>query len=237
MNIFTSIKNNIPNSITCLNLLCGTIACAYAMHSTETYGALSGYQMAFIFIALGAVFDFCDGLVARLLHAVSSLGKELDSLSDCVTFGVAPSMLIYAWLESTNPGCWTNFAAFIVAMFGALRLAKFNVSTDQATSFRGLPIPGNAIFWIGYVNSLYEGHFGIELTYVFIVVLSLIMICNWRMFSFKMKNFGLRTNYLRYLLIMAAIACVVLEGVSGLYHTIIIYCLLSIIYNFDKKHD
>ena len=98
MKALQSIKNNIPNTITCLNLLSGCIACIYAFNSMTQYGDLMGYQIAFIFIALAAVFDFCDGLVARLLNSVSSIGKELDSLSDCVGFGLAPAMLIYATL-------------------------------------------------------------------------------------------------------------------------------------------
>ena len=94
MSILTTIKNNIPNSITCLNLVSGSLACIYALRGGEDFGGLFGYQIAFIMIAAAAVFDFCDGLVARLLHAVSAIGKELDSLCDAVSFGLAPALLV-----------------------------------------------------------------------------------------------------------------------------------------------
>lgn len=110
MSILTKIKNNIPNAITCLNLLFGSMAVIVAFKPFETIGCgLLGYQWAFIFIAAAAVADFCDGLVARLLHAVSPLGAELDSLSDCVSFGLAPALsYTTSWpKQDTHNGCAT----------------------------------------------------------------------------------------------------------------------------------
>lgn len=229
MKLLQSIKNNIPNSITCLNLLSGAVACVYALNGATQYGPLNGFQVAFIFICIGALFDFCDGLVARILNAVSPIGKELDSLSDCVTFGLAPAMMVFTLLNMHNPGCPCNYFAFMIAVFGALRLAKFNVDTTQTTSFKGMPIPANAIFWIGYVNFCLErGGTGYD-TFIAIAVLSYLMVCNLPMFSFKMKTFGLKENFHRYLLVVLTIAFVAVFGVTGLFYTIAAYTLLSII--------
>ena len=131
-----------------MNLFSGCMAVVSAFHFNETIGAMQGYEWAFLFIGLATVFDFCDGLSARLLHAYSALGKELDSLSDLVSFGVAPAALVFNLIQSQT-GSWVAFLAFLIAVFGALRLAKFNIDDRQTTSFIGLPIPANAIFWPG----------------------------------------------------------------------------------------
>ena len=228
MKALQSIKNNIPNTITCLNLLSGCIACIYAFNCMTQYGDLMGYQIAFIFIALAAVFDFCDGLVARLLNSVSSIGKELDSLSDCVSFGLAPAMLIYATLEHYNPGELYNYAAFLIAVFGALRLAKFNVDTTQTTTFKGMPIPANAIFWIGFINSCHEAANTGYAMFIWIVVLSYLMVCNIPMFSFKLKDFSFKNNWYRILLLVAVISFITIFGITGFYYSIATYFFISL---------
>lgn len=227
MKALKAIKNNIPNSITCLNILSGSLACVFALNSSVMYGSLTGYKVAFILIALAAVFDFFDGLVARLLNSVSPIGKELDSLSDCISFGLAPAMLLYATMEHFNPGNIANFSAFLIAMFGALRLAKFNVDTTQTTTFKGLPIPANAIFWMGYVSLCYEKGGMNFAVYALILGLGLLMVSNMPMFSFKMKNFGLKDNWYRYLLVAVVATLVATMGVTGLFYAVIAYAILS----------
>ena len=149
MRILENIKNNIPNGITCLNLLCGALAIIVAFKPFDIMLlGLQGYQWAFILIGLAAVADFCDGLVARLLHAVSPLGAELDSLSDCVSFGLAPALILYNVMTVAGCPLWMCYISLMIPIFGALRLARFNVDTNQTTTFTGLPIPANAIFWI-----------------------------------------------------------------------------------------
>ena len=144
------IRNNIPNAITSLNLLCGSMACIAAFSGSEMLcGGLRGYEWAFILIGLSAVADFLDGLVARLLHAVSAIGKELDSLSDLVSFGLAPALILYNLMVEQGAGGWA-LVSLLLPVFGALRLARFNVDTNQTTTFTGLPIPANAIFWVGF---------------------------------------------------------------------------------------
>lgn len=134
-----NIRRLIPNSITCCNLLCGSIAIYLA-----TQGA---FVWAFLFILAGAIFDFFDGMSARLLNAPSPIGVELDSLADVITFGLAPSMMLFCCLKP-HLGWWAGLA-LLMAAFSALRLAKFNVDERQHDSFIGLATPANAIFWGG----------------------------------------------------------------------------------------
>jgi CDP-diacylglycerol--serine O-phosphatidyltransferase len=233
MKILQSIKNNIPNSITCLNLLCGALAIVVAFDpfSTTAVMGLKGYQLAFVFIALGAVADFCDGLVARLIHAVSALGKELDSLSDCVTFGLAPAMILFNVMVPAGCPQWMCYAALIIPIFGALRLARFNIDTNQTTTFTGLPIPANAIFWIGFINYYAEHHtISPWIVLALIVALSLLMVCNLRMFSLKIHSFGLKENFRQYALVIATVAFLVLGGISGLACVIIFYVIASALF-------
>lgn len=230
MKILQSIRNNIPNVITCLNMLCGVLAIIVSFKPfapTAVFG-WQGYQLAFALVALAAIADFSDGLVARLLHAVSSLGKELDSLSDCVSFGLAPAMILYNVMAAANCTPWVCYCAVLIPIFGALRLARFNVDTNQTTTFTGLPIPANAIFWIGFIN-YYASHHTISQWIVlsFIILLSLLMVCNLRMFSLKIHSFGIKENYRQYLLILATIIFVVVAGLSGLACLILFYVILS----------
>ena len=128
-------KKHIPNTITCLNLISGCIA---------TYWAFMGdCRLALLFIVIGAAFDFFDGMVARLLHVSSPIGKELDSLADDITFGFAPSAIVYEYLRPETE--LLPFIVFIMAAFSALRLAKFNLDERQALGFIGLPTPANEI--------------------------------------------------------------------------------------------
>lgn len=213
-----------------MNLLSGAIACIYALHGNTQVGIFTSYQVAFIFIALAAVFDYCDGFVARMLNSVSAIGKELDSLSDCISFGLAPAMLIYALLEHYHPNSIINYTAFFIVIFGALRLAKFNVDTTQTTTFKGMPIPANAIFWIGYINMCYERDVAGWDVFVLIALLSYLMVCNLPMFSFKMKSFNIKENIHRYLLIVIAIASVAVAQVTGLFYSVAAYFALSILF-------
>ena len=221
-----AIRNNIPNAITSLNLLFGCLACIVALTPSCI---VTNYRLAFVLIALSAIADFFDGLVARLLHAVSNIGKELDSLADLVSFGLAPAMILYAAMQSNGFGEWA-LLAILLPVFGALRLARFNVDTNQSTTFTGLPIPANAIFWIGFIDWYAEHGCQAWILVLLIIALSLLMVCNLRMFSLKMHNLSsLKENWAQYLQIIATIAFVVLMGIPGLAATIALYVLLSII--------
>ena len=230
-----SLKSYIPNTITCLNLLSGCAAVFFAFNLGMETGSLSPMSWAFIFIGAAAVFDFCDGLSARLLHAYSPVGKELDSLSDLVSFGLAPAFLVMNSMQAYGASVWVSAIALFIAVMGALRLAKFNVDTRQATSFLGLPIPDNAIFWIGalaWIDShAYPGDIVMALL---IVAISLLMVSELRMFSLKFANLSWRGNVRRYVVLAAAVFFVITEGVSGFAWTIVLYILISL---FGKKAE
>lgn len=237
--VMKKIINNISNAVTCLNLLCGSLAIVASFSCfDETLWGLQGYQLAFLLITLGAVADFLDGFSARMLHAVSGIGKELDSLSDLVTFGLAPAMVIYNLMHAAVPDSHWSLTAMLLPVFGALRLARFNVDTEQTTTFTGLPIPANAIFWIGFA-AWYATHHTISQWVVVacIVALSLLMVCNLHMFSLKLHNMSLRENWAQFLLVVGAVACVVLMGLPGLAVTIALYVLLAVCKNTFAQAD
>ncbi len=190
---------------------------------------MQGYQVAFVMIAAAAVFDFFDGFVARLLHAVSPLGKELDSLSDLVSFGLAPALVLYNMMTVAYPDSWLPFLTLLIPVSGALRLARFNVDINQATTFTGLPIPANAIFWIGFTHFFATHHAAMSQWVVIAVVVlfSFLMVCNLRMFSLKVHNLNVKENYKQFLLIIAFVVFLLLSGLTGLAWAIAFYVILS----------
>lgn len=131
------IVKHIPNTITSLNLLCGVLGVICSLEGRIDY--------AFYLMLAAAVFDFCDGFSARLLKAYSDIGKELDSLSDMVSFGVLPSVMLYCLMGDLNPDCWLRLVPLLIAVFSGLRLAKFNVDERQTENFIGLATPSCAI--------------------------------------------------------------------------------------------
>ena len=235
-------KKHIPNTITCLNLVSGCIACIMALSNN--------YLWAFIFIIIGAVFDFFDGFAARLLKAYSNIGKELDSLADVVTFGVAPGMIIYVFLRNTllgsnlpAPFVYVAFLAFLIPAFSALRLAKFNIDDRQTTSFIGLPTPADALFWGSLIYTLPYLYLDLSPLYKIIGVIlciflfSYLMISEIPMFSLKFKNYGWKGNEVRYILIAIAIALLAKFNLSGISVIIIIYVLMSLLTPKSPKGD
>ena len=219
----------IPNTITCCNLLSGCMAIICAFHAAEPLWGLTGADWTCIFIGMAAIFDFCDGASARLLHAYSATGKELDSLADLVSFGVAPAMLMYNLMHIYSEFDWLCYMALFIPAMGALRLARFNIVDSQATTFKGLPIPGNAIFWIGVYGWIGRyGYPGTAAMVIMIVLVSLSMVSNIKMFSLKFKNFDIRENFRRYAIILATVAFVVIYGLAGLAWTIVLYMLISV---------
>ena len=223
-----SIKAHIPNTITILNLVSGILAVIAAFHGGRPYWGLTGYTWTFILIGVAALFDFCDGAAARLLHAYSKIGKELDSLSDLVSFGVAPSLLVFNVMCDAT-GRFTAYLALFIAAMGALRLARFNVDDRQTTSFIGLPIPASAIFWIGVAAWIQRhGYPGDGPVLALVAVVSLLMVSPIPMFSLKFKNFDWRENFRRYVILAAAMLFLVTDGLPGLAWTITLYVVISL---------
>lgn len=225
------IVRNIPNCITCMNVLAGTIAIIFAFQGDNVIWGMKAMYWAYVFIGIAAVADFLDGFAARLLHAYSNLGKELDSLCDLVSFGVAPAMILFNCLDRPLIPAWAPCLALLIPIAGALRLAKFNIDTRQTTSFIGLPIPANAIFWIGYTAAAWRSFEAIGGIYIFVPLLLIecwLMISPVRLFSLKMKNLSWKDNKWRYLLVITAAVLIFCLGLEGLSWLIIVYVLAGV---------
>ena len=201
-----SVKKHIPNAITCCNLFSGCVACVMAFSRD--------FEFAMLFIVLGAVFDFFDGMVARLLGVSSPLGVQMDSLADDVTFGLAPATVIFSFMRYELPlpdGFATvlPYFAFLIAVFSACRLAKFNVDTRQTTSFIGLPTPANALFWSSLIVGGREWLLGLEYSWILLLALiflfSYFLISEIPMFSMKFKDLSWKSNKTRYIFLIVSL--------------------------------
>lgn len=225
-----NIINMVPNCITLLNLLSGCVAIIFAFDPKKVTDRLQGWEWAAIMMGAAALFDFLDGAMARLLNAKSNIGKELDSLSDLVSFGVAPGLLLMNVLLLAGAG-WCSYVALSLPLMGALRLAKFNVDDSQTVTFKGLPIPANAIFWIGVVGAMMQGKLQptVGVTVAVIVLIGLLMVSNLPMFSLKMSDFSIRNNIVRYVVIAAAVIFVATLGVAGFAAAILLYIVVSVL--------
>ena len=231
---------HIPNFITCCNLVSGCIATSFAF--------AGDMRLAMLWIIAGAVFDFFDGMVARLLNVSSPIGKELDSLADVVTFGVAPSAMLYYQFSVIDYPAWLNadicrvvlpYVAFSIAAFSALRLAKFNIDERQTSSFIGLPTPANALFWsaliVGSGARLYT------LPYVFWLLIILMMLSCWIMvaeipiFALKVKHWTVKGNEVRIFFLLTSLILLLLFRVLGFAIVIVWYIVLSIVMNHREK--
>ncbi|MBR0276010.1 MAG: CDP-diacylglycerol--serine O-phosphatidyltransferase [Prevotella sp.] len=223
-------KKHIPNTLTCCNLISGCIA---------TFYAFSGdYRLALLFIIIGAVFDFFDGMVARLLHVSSPIGKELDSLADDITFGFAPSAMIFNWLcQSIAPSAplatLLPFGAFVMAAFSALRLAKFNLDERQSLGFIGLPTPANALFWGALIAGSHEWLQTIDYAPYVILLLSFLssylLVSEIPMFALKFKQWGWKGNEIKYIFLLSCLPLLIIFRVSGIAIIILWYVLLSVV--------
>ena len=226
-----AIVKNIPNGITCLNLVAGVMAVICAFGGRDALWGLDGFAWAWIFIGIAAVADFLDGFAARTLHAYSNLGKELDSLCDLVSFGVAPAMIMFNCMEAVGSSEWVRWLVPLIPVAGALRLARFNIDTRQTTDFIGLPIPANAIFWIGYSSLCLEGTEFLAEWYWFASIMILeswLMVSPVRLFSLKIKTWGWKGNQWRWMIIITAPVLVFCMGVSGLLWLIVAYLLYGL---------
>lgn len=226
------ITRHIPNTVTCCNLFSGCLAIVWAYQGN--------YQVALSFILLGAVFDFFDGMLARALQAYSPLGKELDSLADDITFGVAPSMIVFSLFKEVSVPAFLSpvagylpYAAFLIAVFSALRLAKFNIDTRQTSSFIGVPTPANALFWgalvVGAHDFLVSDFFNACYLLLLVGFTSWLLVAEIPMFSLKFKNLSWRDNKVQFVFLLGCVPLVLFLGIAGLAAIIIWYALLSLI--------
>lgn len=232
------ITRNIPNTITCCNLISGCIA---------TLSAFMGeIHMALLWIIIGAIFDFFDGMSARLLHVSSPTGKELDSLADDITFGMAPAAIVFyemgimeypAFLAPVQP--YMPFVAFLIAAFSALRLAKFNLDERQAMGFIGLPTPANALFWgallVGAGDIIENTTWMVPVVIVMILLSCWLLVSEIPMFALKFKHWGWKGNEVKYLFLITCVPLLIVFGVTAFAIIIAWYVLLSALVNIRNR--
>ena len=231
-----SLKQHIPNAITCGNLISGCISILFIACNMPVKAALM------IFVA--GLFDFFDGFTARLLKAHSPIGADLDSLADVVSSGVAPGFIMY-WLmvraADLPEVVWLGVSvlpclAFLLPVFSAIRLAKFNVDDTQKTSFRGLPAPGMSIFIaslplaLSQMGHLTDGVLGYWACLGITLIFSFMMVSRLRFFSFKMKSAKWKGNEVRWIFLIVAVAAVAVFRLVALPFVMVLFMLLSVFF-------
>lgn len=243
-------KNHIPNIITLFNMLSGILS---------IYAVMNGdLNLAAYFVFIAAVFDFLDGFAARLLNAKSEIGRQLDSLADVVSFGVAPGFILFGMIKISHgqplgQSAEFNilpFLAFVVPAFGALRLAKFNIDTEQSNSFRGLPIPALAILIasLPLIRSYLYGDKESEFLYMtmtntyFLITIgvigSLLMVSRFPMFAIKFDDFGWKNNMIKYIFLGVSLIMFLILNVIAIPFIILFYLFLSlVIFLVDIQQD
>jgi len=227
---------HIPNAITCLNLFSGCMGVVFAFDNNLKY---AGYA-----ILIAAFLDFFDGMAARLLNINSLMGKELDSLADMVSFGFLPAVILYQ-LMSQSTGFyegneWIKYSTFLVAIFSALRLAKFNIDTRQSDSFIGLPTPSCALVIISLPYIIERGGFfgnifqSSESLLIITLILSYLLVAELPLLSLKFKSLSFKENQYRLVLVISGLILFIIFNFSAIPLIILIYILLSIIENNAK---
>lgn len=238
-----SIVKHIPNFITSLNLVCGILSIIMMIEGKII--------PAFYFILLAAVFDFLDGLSARILDAYSDVGKQLDSLADMVSFGIAPTLLMFYFVKysfllhqsgfAIETAAWHEivvlYSAILIPVASGFRLAKFNIDPNQSFTFSGLPTPANAIliasaglviFSPDFPESLRQFILNPYLLFTSTLVLSFLLVCKIPMFSLKFKDYKFANNITRYIFLLISFALLIIFKVIAIPVIIIIYILISV---------
>ncbi len=225
----------IPNAITLSNLLSGCFGIVAA-----TRGDL---EMAAYFIWIAALLDFADGLVARALKAYSTIGADLDSLADMISFGVLPSFIMFGLIENALEvkGTWIPYLAFVIAVFSALRLAIFNVDTEQTDKFIGLPTPSSALL----ISALPLGTLAwfqvLIASPAFLIVLVLVdaylLVASIELLAFKFKNYSWVDNKLKYIFMITSIILFILLRSVAIPIVLVLYILLSVVVSTKSGHE
>lgn len=233
-------KKQIPNLLTLCNLTCGALAAYMA--------ALGFLHRAALLMFCGILFDFLDGFAARMLKVSSPMGKELDSLADLVTSGVAPAFILFRMLMCFQGWKYWALIAFLMPAFAAFRLAKFNLDDRQGHSFLGLPVPSNALIWASLglcvvhpdwaqicllpvpgINHLLLSNTALIVMGAFSIVICLLMISEVPLMGLKFSSFGWKENRVRYILLIGAAVLIILFGIFGIAIAILWYILLSLL--------
>ncbi|MFD0764172.1 CDP-diacylglycerol--serine O-phosphatidyltransferase [Mucilaginibacter lutimaris] len=227
------VKKHLPNAITCANLFSGCIGIVFTFQDNLVFAAYA--------IFLAAIFDFFDGFASRVLQSFSGIGKDLDSLADMVSFGVLPSAIMYELLlqapQITHVSDYLNFIAFLIPVFSALRLAKFNNDTRQADSFIGLPTPANAILIASIPLIIAQPQYSNIARYilnpyvlsVFIIVMCTLLVAEIPLMSLKFKNRDFNKNFYRYILLLFSAILILFFKFAAVPVVIVMYITLSLI--------
>lgn len=237
-------KKYIPNTITLLNAASGSIA---------VFILFSGYsdmRLAVLFIIAAAIFDFFDGFAARLLNVTSEIGKELDSLSDLISFGLAPTAIMFRLIlqamniETTDyilqePFIFLPLISLFIVTFSALRLAIFNVDTEQHYEFKGLATPANTLLIASLVFlqdiPSFSFIFNPNVLSALSIVLSLLLVSRIPMFSFKLQSWKFKENIFQYLFVIFGIILLVVWRLQSIFFIMCLYLILNGIRYFVKK--
>ncbi len=220
-------KHHIPNFLTCLSLFSGCIAIVMI--------GMEQLQWVPYLVWISAFFDFVDGLAARLLQVSSPMGKELDSLSDMVSFGVVPGFFVFKLLAQNSDPSWLAFGGFFITICSALRLAKFNIDDRQSDQFIGLPTPANAIFITGLIwlpaswNVL-----SMPVLLAIAMTFSLLLISELPLLALKFKSYAFASNTFRYIVIGSTLLLLILFGLEGISLSIVLYLIISLLSNQIK---
>lgn len=218
------ILRHLPNALTCCNLLCGALGTVYILEGHGLFPAAY-----FVWFSLG--FDFLDGFAARSLGVTSPIGKELDSLADVISFGLLPSVLIYALIKELAPESYLPYLAFIIVICSALRLAKFNIDETQSDSFKGLPTPANALFLTGLpflTEGIREFLFRPLPLVGISIIFSLLLVSRVDLFALKFKDFSWGNNKLQFTFLAISVLLMVIFKFAAIPLIIIFYILLSL---------
>lgn len=225
-------KKHIPNFVTCLNLFSGCLGIVFAFQGNLTWASYA--------IVIAAILDFFDGMLARLLKAYSEIGKELDSLADVVSFGVLPSVIIYhLFALSPQPEfdvTWISLSAFVIAVFSALRLAKFNIDTRQSENFIGLPTPASALLIASFPliiaeSNTYFADFILNTWFllIFSLTMSMLLVAEVPLISLKFKTLDLKENMLRYILVITSVLLLLFFKFEAVPMIIMVYFMISLV--------
>jgi CDP-diacylglycerol--serine O-phosphatidyltransferase len=227
-------KQHIPNVVTLLNLFCGCCATVAIL-----YGQV---ELSLMLLVAGILADYLDGAVARMLDVKSMLGKELDSLADMVSFGLLPGAMLYYILQqemsadaSTLQLVWRFTPVFLITLFSALRLAKFNIDTRQTEHFLGLPTPSSSILVAGILAIYHFNSFGMAaivsqpwFIYPLVLVLSWLLVSDVPMFNLKLSSFRWAGNEIRFIFAGIAVLLLILLGIAAPAVIIILYIIFNL---------
>jgi CDP-diacylglycerol--serine O-phosphatidyltransferase len=225
------LKRYLPNAVTCLNLFCGCLALTFIFNGDLLTGAY--------LVGAAAVADFFDGLLARALRVSSAIGKDLDSLADMVSFGVVPGAIFYQLLSREGvvdglPG-WLPYLGFVVSIFSALRLAKFNNDTRQTTSFIGLPTPACTLVVASLPLIMAHDRFGLSplllkpwLLLGLTALLSGLLVAELPLFALKFKNLSWGDNRRRFLFLLLTAGLLLVLQAAAIPVVVLLYVLMSV---------